>query len=49
MDALLKQDVLYGNDWDSATEAAAYAEAADQSRPWRSEIRDHIATLVAKR
>ena len=26
MDALQKQDVPYGNDWDSATEAAAYGE-----------------------
>ena len=36
MDALQKQDVPYGNDWDSAAEAAAYGEAADQARPWRS-------------
>lgn len=48
MDALQKQDVPYGNDWDSATEAAAYGEAADQARPWRSEIRDHIAARIAK-
>jgi len=47
MDALQKQDVPYGNDWDSATEAAAYGEAADQARPWRSVIRDHIAARVA--
>src|SRR5687768_2468864 len=47
MDALQKQDVPYGNDWDSATEAAAYGETADQARPWRSEIRDHIAARVA--
>lgn len=47
MDALQKQDVPYGNDWDSATEAAAYGEAADRARPWRSEIRDHIATRIA--
>jgi hypothetical protein len=33
MDALQKQDVPYGNDWDSAAEAAAYGEAADQERP----------------
>ena len=47
MDALQKEDVPYGNDWDSATEAAAYGEAADRSRPWRSEIRDHIAARIA--
>jgi cyclopropane fatty-acyl-phospholipid synthase-like methyltransferase len=47
MDALQKEDVPYGNDWDSATEAAAYGEAADRARPWRSEIRDHIAARVA--
>src|SRR5438093_8797727 len=47
MDALQKQDVPYGNDWDSAAEAAAYGEAADQARPWRSKIRDHIAARVA--
>ena len=47
MDPLQKQDVPYGNDWDSSAEAAAYGEAADQARPWRSEIRDHIAARVA--
>lgn len=47
MDALHDHDVPYGNDWDSATEAAAYGEAADQERPWRSRIRDHIAARVA--
>ncbi len=47
MDALQKQDVPYGNDWDSAAEAAAYGEAADQERPWRSKIRDQIAARVA--
>jgi cyclopropane fatty-acyl-phospholipid synthase-like methyltransferase len=47
MDALQKQDVPYGNDWDSAAEAASYGEAADQARPWRSEIRDRIAARVA--
>jgi len=29
MDALQKQDVPYGNNWDSADEAAAYGDAAD--------------------
>jgi cyclopropane fatty-acyl-phospholipid synthase-like methyltransferase len=47
MDALQERDVPYGNDWDSAAEAAAYGEAADQERPWRSKIRDHIAARVA--
>ena len=47
MDALQTQDVPCGNDWDSAPEAAAYGEAADRARPWRSEIRDHIAARVA--
>ena len=47
MDELQEQDVPYGNDWDSATDAAAYGEAADRARPWRSEIRDHIAARVA--
>ena len=47
MDTLQKQDVPYGNDWDNATEASAYAGAADRARPWRSEIRDHIAERVA--
>jgi SAM-dependent methyltransferase len=47
MDALQPQDVPYGNNWDSAVEAAAYGESADQARPWRSEIREHIAARVA--
>jgi len=48
MDALQKQDVPYGNDWDSAAEVAAYGESADQERPWRSKIRDHVAARVAR-
>ena len=47
MDALHQQDVPYGNDWDSAAEAAAYVESADRVRPWRSQIRDAIAARVA--
>jgi SAM-dependent methyltransferase len=47
MDALEEYDVPYGNDWDSPTEAAAYGESADQVRPWRSQVRDHIAARVA--
>jgi cyclopropane fatty-acyl-phospholipid synthase-like methyltransferase len=48
MDELEEQDVPYGNDWDSAAEVAAWAEAADRLRPWRSRIRDHIAERVAR-
>jgi len=47
MDVLAEHDVPYGNDWDSAEEAAAYAEAADRARPWRAQIREHIAARVA--
>jgi cyclopropane fatty-acyl-phospholipid synthase-like methyltransferase len=47
MDALHADDVPYGNDWDSAAEVDAYGESADQKRPWRSTIRDHIAARVA--
>jgi cyclopropane fatty-acyl-phospholipid synthase-like methyltransferase len=47
MDALQNEDVPYGNDWDSAAEAAAYGESADHVRPWRAAIRDHIAGRVA--
>ena len=47
MDTLREQDVPYGNDWDSAAEAAAWTDAADRTRPWRSQIRDHIANRVA--
>jgi cyclopropane fatty-acyl-phospholipid synthase-like methyltransferase len=48
VDQLQREDVPYGNDWDSAAEAAAYGVAADQKRPWRSTIRDHIAARVAR-
>jgi ubiquinone/menaquinone biosynthesis C-methylase UbiE len=47
MDPLLEHDVPYGNDWDSTAEAAGYARAADHKRPWRSEIREHIAGHLA--
>jgi cyclopropane fatty-acyl-phospholipid synthase-like methyltransferase len=47
MDPLIEQDVPYGNNWDSPVEAAAYGESADQARPWRAQIRDHIATRIA--
>ena len=47
MDALQERDVPYGNDWDRAAEVAAWADAADRIRPWRSQIRDHIAGRIA--
>jgi cyclopropane fatty-acyl-phospholipid synthase-like methyltransferase len=47
MDALQPQDVPYGNDWDSMAEAAAYGEAADRARPWRSQLREEIAHQIA--
>jgi SAM-dependent methyltransferase len=46
MDALQERDVPYGDDWDSAAEVAAWAEAADRKRPWRPQIRDYIADRV---
>jgi ubiquinone/menaquinone biosynthesis C-methylase UbiE len=47
MDELQREDVPYGNDWDSTEEVAAWAEAADRIRPWRAAIRDRIAHRVA--
>src|SRR5262245_36703321 len=47
MDTLHERDVPYGNDWDSVGEVADWAETADRKRPWRSQIRDHIADRVA--
>lgn len=47
MDTLQKDDVPYGDDWDSAPVVAGWANVADQKRPWRSQIRDHIADIVA--
>src|SRR5262245_9170668 len=47
LDALQKDDVPYGDDWGSAAVVAGWASAADQKRPWRSQIRDHIAAIVA--
>ena len=38
----------YGDDWDDDHEVAAWAEAADRKRPWRAQIRNHIAEQVAK-
>ena len=48
MDELQRNDVPYGNDWDSAEEVAAWAGEADRIRPWRARIRDHIARRVAQ-
>jgi ubiquinone/menaquinone biosynthesis C-methylase UbiE len=47
MDELQREDVPYGNDWDSADQVAAWADEADRIRPWRAQIRDHIARQVA--
>ena len=46
MDPLQEHDVPYGDDWDSASVVAAWTEAADQKRPWRSQIRDQIASGI---
>lgn len=42
-----EHDVPYAEDWHSVEEAAAWAEAADKKRPWRSQFRDVIAEQVA--
>ena len=42
-----EQDVPYRNNWDSEAEVAAWSEEADRTRPWRSQIRDHVAGRVA--
>jgi ubiquinone/menaquinone biosynthesis C-methylase UbiE len=47
MDALQEHDLPYGDDWDNAATVLAWAEAADRKRPWRSQIREHIAGRVA--
>src|SRR5689334_20860225 len=47
MDDLEIEDVPYGNDWDSAQEIAAWTAQADRRRPWRVQIRDHMAGMVA--
>jgi ubiquinone/menaquinone biosynthesis C-methylase UbiE len=47
VDELQREDVPYGNDWDSADEVAAWTDEADRIRPWRARIRDHIARRVA--
>jgi hypothetical protein len=48
METLQKDDVPYGDDWDSAAVVVDWAKAADQKQPWRSRIRDHIAGIVAR-
>lgn len=47
MDDLELEDVPYGNDWDSIQEIAAWTAQADRRRPWRVQIRDHMAGMVA--
>jgi cyclopropane fatty-acyl-phospholipid synthase-like methyltransferase len=47
MDQLQRHDVPYGNNWDSVEEVAAWAEHADRVRPWREQIREHIASQIA--
>ena len=47
MDHLDPHDVPYGNDWDSADEAATWTDTADDLRPWRIQIRDHFANQLA--
>ena len=46
MDQLQSDDVPYGNDWDSAAEAADWTGKSDLIRPWRTQIRDHFANYV---
>ena len=48
MDPLQKDDVPYGDDWDSAAVVARWAAAADKKRPWRAQIREYIADRVAR-
>jgi len=47
MDTLQEEDVPYRNDWNSAVEVAAWAEAADRKRPWRLQVRERIASRIA--
>ena len=47
MDALQKQDVPYGNDWDSAQKQRPMAKRLTRRGPGVPEIRDHIAARVA--
>ena len=47
MDQLQREDVPYGNDWDSADEVGVWAEQADRVRPWRNQIRARIADRVS--
>src|SRR5262245_29150218 len=47
MDMLQKDDVPYGDDWNSGVVVADWAKMADQKRPWRAEIRERIAAIVA--
>jgi ubiquinone/menaquinone biosynthesis C-methylase UbiE len=47
MDELQREDVPYVNDWDSADEVSAWADESDRIRPWRAQIRRHIARQAA--
>ena len=44
----LPQDIPYGNEWGNPADVALWAEAADQIRPWRSQIRDFIADQLTR-
>jgi ubiquinone/menaquinone biosynthesis C-methylase UbiE len=47
MDPLDEHDIPYGDDWDSPEVVAKWAATADEQRPWRARIQDHIARRVA--
>ncbi len=48
MDPLEAGDVPYGDDWDDAAEVVAWTEASDGKRPWRTRIREAIASRVTE-
>jgi len=43
---LADDDIPYGDDWQCATNVATWIEAADNVRPWRSQIRERFAHLI---
>lgn len=43
-----QDDIPYGDDWHSDGGVAAWAEAADRKRPWRTQIRDRFAEEIAR-
>jgi ubiquinone/menaquinone biosynthesis C-methylase UbiE len=47
MDKLDENDVPYGNDWDCVADVEDWAKTANEKRPWRSQIQEHIADRVA--